>query len=102
MVSIKTKLFQVVIVDWDVHHGNGTQDAFYSDPRVLYFSLHRYEFGLSWPHLRESDYDHVGRGEGKGFNVNVPLNKAGCGDVDYLFVFFQVREREGDYFGDAC
>lgn len=43
--------------------------------RVLYFSIHRYEYGTFWPSLRESDYDYIGECDGKGFNINVPLNK---------------------------
>lgn len=43
--------------------------------RVLYFSIHRYEYGEYWPHLRESDYNFIGEGDGLGFNINVPLNK---------------------------
>ena len=43
--------------------------------RVLYFSIHRYDHGAFWPELRESDYDFVGSGKGKGYNINVPLNK---------------------------
>ena len=43
--------------------------------RVLYISIHRYEYGVFWPHLRESDYDNIGKDKGKGFNVNVPLNQ---------------------------
>ena len=42
---------------------------------VLYFSIHRYDFGKFWPNLRESDFDYVGEGAGKGYNINVPLNK---------------------------
>jgi len=44
--------------------------------RVLYFSVHRYEYGTFWPNLRQSDYDFIGgRGNGRGYNINVPLNK---------------------------
>jgi histone deacetylase 6 len=43
---------RVLIIDWDIHHGQGTQYAFYDDPRVLYVSIHRYEFGEFWPRLR--------------------------------------------------
>ncbi|XP_022236180.1 histone deacetylase 10-like, partial [Limulus polyphemus] len=68
-------LNRILIVDWDVHHGQATQYAFYDDPRVLYFSIHLYEHGAFWPELRESNFDYVGEGSGKGFNINVPLNK---------------------------
>lgn len=43
--------------------------------RVLYFSMHRYENGEFWPHLPESNWDHIGDGEGKGYNINIPWNK---------------------------
>ncbi len=81
---------RVMIVDFDVHHGQATQREFYDDPAVLYVSAHRYEHGRCWPHLRESDYDHAGRGEGAGFNVNVALNETGLSDGDYLAIFHQV------------
>jgi histone deacetylase 6 len=56
----------------------------------LYFSLHRYEHGSFWPNLRESDFDSIGEKEGQGFNFNIPLNKTGMTDADYLAVFQQV------------
>ncbi|XP_039279130.1 histone deacetylase 6 [Nilaparvata lugens] len=83
-------LNRILIVDWDVHHGQATQQMFYSDPRVLYFSIHRYEHGTFWPNLRESDFDYTGDGEGKGFNFNIPLNKIGMANADYLAIFQQV------------
>ncbi|XP_048253053.1 histone deacetylase 6-like isoform X2 [Haliotis rufescens] len=83
-------LDRILIVDWDVHHGQGTQYAFYDDPRVLYFSIHRYENGMYWPNLRESDYDFTGKGKGKGYNINVPLNKIGMTDSDYFAVLQQI------------
>lgn len=61
-----------------------------SQSRVLYFSIHRYENGTFWPELRESDYDNVGAGQGRGFNFNVPLNKTQMKNEDYLAVFHQV------------
>ncbi|KAK4306266.1 hypothetical protein Pmani_021889 [Petrolisthes manimaculis] len=84
------KLSKILIVDWDVHHGQATQRAFFSDPRVLYFSIHRFENGLFWPHLRESHYDYVGAGAGHRYNFNVPLNQTGLGNSDYLAIFHQV------------
>ncbi|EMP38534.1 Histone deacetylase 10 [Chelonia mydas] len=68
-------LQRILIVDWDVHHGQGIQYVFEEDPSVLYYSWHRYEHQQFWPLLRESDYDAVGQGKGKGFNFNVPWNK---------------------------
>lgn len=74
-------LRRVMIVDWDVHHGNGTQEAFLKDQRVLYFSVHQY------PHFPDTGYfDEVGEGEGAGYTVNVPL-PLGCGDSDYGNIF---------------
>uniref|UniRef100_A0A8C0H577 Histone deacetylase 10 n=1 Tax=Chelonoidis abingdonii TaxID=106734 RepID=A0A8C0H577_CHEAB len=83
-------LQRILIVDWDVHHGQGVQYVFEEDPSVLYYSWHRYEHQQFWPLLRESDYDAVGQGKGKGFNLNVPWNKVGMGNSDYLAAFFHV------------
>jgi len=74
-------LRRVLVADWDVHHGNGTQHAFYSRRDVLFFSTHRSPFypgGGGW--------DEIGDGEGRGFTVNVPLS-AGKTDGDYLFIY---------------
>jgi acetoin utilization deacetylase AcuC-like enzyme len=76
---------RILIIDWDVHHGNGTQNAFYEDPRVLYFSTHRYGFfypGTGAP-------AEVGSGKGEGFTVNVPMSP-GSGDADYGNVFLHL------------
>lgn len=81
---------RILIVDWDVHHGQGTQRFFFDDPRVLYFSIHRFQFGTYWPHLPESDFDYVGRGAGCGYNFNVPLNETGMENGDYLAIFQQI------------
>ncbi|KAG8322780.1 polyubiquitinated misfolded protein transport [Homalodisca vitripennis] len=83
-------LRRILIVDWDVHHGQATQQMFYDDPRVVYFSIHRYEHGEFWPNLRESEYDYVGEGQGAGYNFNVPLNAVGMADADYLAIFHQL------------
>ena len=85
--ALNRGLKRVLIVDFDLHHGQGTQFAFYDDPRVLYMSVHRYEHGTYWPHLRESNFDYVGKGAGAGFNVNVALNEIGCGPSEYLAIF---------------
>ncbi|KAK9505138.1 hypothetical protein O3M35_009261 [Rhynocoris fuscipes] len=81
---------KVLIVDWDVHHGQATQQMFYEDNRVLYFSIHRYEHGTFWPNLRESDFDSIGEGLGRGFNFNVPLNATGMRDNDYMAIWHQL------------
>lgn len=81
---------KVLIVDWDVHHGNGTQHMFWQDPQVLYFSVHRYDDGFFYPGSEDGDSDKVGGGAGAGFNVNVPWPRKGYGDLDYLAVFDHV------------
>ncbi|KAM7002092.1 polyamine deacetylase HDAC10 [Tautogolabrus adspersus] len=86
----KYGLKRVLIVDWDVHHGQGVQYCFEDDPSVLYFSWHRYEHQKFWPQLRESDYDSVGKDKGTGFNINVPWNQVGMKNSDYLSVFCHV------------
>jgi acetoin utilization deacetylase AcuC-like enzyme len=77
-------LSRVAIVDYDVHHGNGTQEIFYDDPSVLYISTHQFPFYPGTGAATET-----GRGAGKGFTVNVPM-EAGATDGDYLEVFEQV------------
>ncbi|XP_031415900.1 histone deacetylase 4 isoform X2 [Clupea harengus] len=94
-VAIAAKLLQqrlnvskVLIVDWDVHHGNGTQQAFYSDPNILYVSLHRYDDGNFFP--GSGAPDEVGSGPGVGFNVNMAFTGGldpPMGDADYLAAF---------------
>lgn len=74
-------LQRILIVDWDVHHGNGTQNSFYEDPRALYFSTHRWGF---YPGTGAAT--DVGRGRGEGFTVNVPLSP-GTGDAEYGILF---------------
>ena len=70
-------LARVLVVDWDVHHGNGTQEAFYDDATVLYFGVHRYPF---YPGTGAGT--EAGAGEGMGLTVNVPL-PAGSGDAEF-------------------
>jgi acetoin utilization deacetylase AcuC-like enzyme len=75
------KLHRILIVDFDVHHGNGTQAAFYADDRVLFFSTHQY------PHYPGTGYwNETGEGRGEGYTVNVPL-PAGVGDAGFRLVF---------------
>ena len=73
------------MLDWDVHHGNGTQDAFYRDASVLFISLHQemlypQNFGM---------LSQMGEGEGRGYTVNLPL-PPGCGDAAYLAAFDEI------------
>jgi acetoin utilization deacetylase AcuC-like enzyme len=77
-------LNRVLIADFDVHHGNGTQDAFYADPKVLYFSTHQYPF-----YPGTGGMDETGTGEGEGTTVNFPM-AAGWGDEEYLRAFNEV------------
>ena len=81
---------KVLILDWDVHHGNGTQKAFENDPSVLYMSLHRFEDGTFYPGTTYGSMTSVGHGEGTGYSVNVPWPSAGMGDADYIYAFNQV------------
>jgi len=74
-------LDRIAILDWDVHHGNGTQDIFYGDGRVLYLSAHQSPF---YPGTGEAG--EVGEGEGLGFTANVPLH-AGSGEDLYAAAF---------------
>jgi acetoin utilization deacetylase AcuC-like enzyme len=69
---------RVAIVDWDVHHGNGTQDIHLSDPSVLYISMHQWPLypGTGW-------LDELGAGDGTGYNINLPM-PPGSGDSEYL------------------
>ncbi|XP_010036766.2 histone deacetylase 5 isoform X1 [Eucalyptus grandis] len=78
---------KILIVDWDVHHGNGTQKTFRKDPRVLFFSVHRHEFGSFYPASDDGDYTMIGEGPGAGYNINVPLGYGRHGDADYLAVW---------------
>ena len=88
----KYGLSRVLIVDWDVHHGNGTQHSFEDDPSVLFFSTHQF------PHYpgtgRESEH---GRGAGEGYTINVPM-EAGGGDDEYRAVFHHVLVPAADEF----
>uniref|UniRef100_A0A8D2J0I6 Protein deacetylase HDAC6 n=1 Tax=Varanus komodoensis TaxID=61221 RepID=A0A8D2J0I6_VARKO len=81
---------RVMILDWDVHHGNGTQHMFEDDPSILYVSLHRYDNGIFFPTSEDAGYDQVGVGPGKGFTLNVPWNCPRMGDPEYLAAFHQV------------
>ena len=77
-------LHRVLIVDWDVHHGNGTQHCFERDPSVLFFSTHQYPY---FP--RTGDVREVGIGPGEGFTINVPLGK-GLGDPEFAAIFEEI------------
>uniref|UniRef100_A0A4W5LSL1 Histone deacetylase n=1 Tax=Hucho hucho TaxID=62062 RepID=A0A4W5LSL1_9TELE len=94
-VAITAKLLQqklgvskILIVDWDIHHGNGTQQAFYNNPNVLYISMHRYDDGNFFP--GSGAPEEVGVGPGVGFNTNIAWTggvEPPMGDVEYLTAF---------------
>jgi len=75
---------RVAIVDWDVHHGNGTQEMFYRDPSVLYVSLHQWPF---YPGTGSAE--ELGAGDGSGYTVNVPLS-GGADDSVYRDAFERI------------
>ncbi len=78
-------LTRVLVLDWDVHHGNGTQDAFYSDPGVLFVSVHQDDhYPAGWGAVGD-----IGEGDGTGFTVNLPL-PAGSGNATYRGAFERV------------
>jgi acetoin utilization deacetylase AcuC-like enzyme len=82
---------RVAIVDWDVHHGNGIQNAFYRSSRVLYCSIHQEHH---FPYT--GSVDEIGNGTGKGFTVNAPVGTGSSGaDVSLVFseIFLPVLER---------
>jgi histone deacetylase 6 len=74
---------KVLIVDWDVHHGNGTQAAFLHDPTVMYMSVHRYEGGNYYPFHRKGGPTTIGIDQGVGYNINVGWSRKGMGDDEY-------------------
>ncbi|KAL7542290.1 hypothetical protein ACHAXR_013391 [Thalassiosira sp. AJA248-18] len=83
----KLGMKKILIVDWDVHHGNGTQRCFIDNPNVLYFSTHRYHGGNFFPFLQHGGPKNVGNGAGEGFNMNVGWNEKKMGDDEYLVVW---------------
>lgn len=96
-VAVATKSVQktlgvgkVLILDWDVHHGNGTQRAFFNDPNVLYISIHRHDGGTFYPASDFGSLNVTGEGAGEGKSVNIPWPTNGFGDADYLYAFQQI------------
>jgi acetoin utilization deacetylase AcuC-like enzyme len=77
----KYNLKRILIVDWDLHHGNGTQDSFYNDKQVLYISTHQYPY-----YPGSGAAEQVGTGEGKYYTINIPLS-AGHGDMDFANIY---------------
>ena len=85
-------LTRVAVIDFDVHHGNGTQEAFYRERRVLFVSSHQFPF-----YPGTGDLDEVGEGEGRGFTVNLPM-PAGMGDGEYRRAYREIVEPIGRAF----
>jgi acetoin utilization deacetylase AcuC-like enzyme len=84
------RIDRVLIVDWDVHHGNGTQDAFWTDPRVGFFSIHRWPF-----YPGTGDRDETGSGAGLGTTINLPI-EFGTPRAEYLAAFRAALEKFAD------
>jgi acetoin utilization deacetylase AcuC-like enzyme len=85
-------LKRIMIVDWDVHHGNGTQDIFYADPEVQFFSVHRYGHGF-YPGSGAADETGTGAGLGRTLNLPLPL---GVSRKQYLAAFSASLEKAAD------
>jgi histone deacetylase 6 len=90
-LKVEHKL-KVAIVDWDVHHGDGTQDIFYKDNNPLFISLHRFDKGSFYPCTGK--FTEIGEGIGEGFNINIPWNtqhiinsQSSIGDDEYYYAF---------------
>lgn len=81
---------RVMILDWDIHHGNGTEKIFRRDPDVLFISLHRYDHGRFYPNNAEASPEYVGQADAQGKCVNIAWNGPGAADGDYLAAFNQV------------
>ena len=85
------QLSRIAVVDWDVHHGNGTQNSFYEDPGVFFISLHQY------PHYPGTGaVSETGHGKGEGFNLNFPMD-AFTGSNEYREAFDIINKKLNDY-----
>jgi acetoin utilization deacetylase AcuC-like enzyme len=85
-------LNRVLVIDWDVHHGNGTQDIFYADPRVMFFSIHRYGHGF---YPGTGAHDETGTGPGLGTTINAPI-RYGTSRKEYHAAFRSFIENAAD------
>ncbi len=85
-------LDRILIVDWDVHHGNGTQDVFWTDPTISFLSIHRFGHGF---YPGSGDADETGSGAGLGYTTNVPV-RFGTSRHDYAAQFRNAVERAAD------
>jgi acetoin utilization deacetylase AcuC-like enzyme len=84
------KLTRILLVDWDVHHGNGTQDLFYEDPQVFFFDIHRFPF-----YPGTGDKDETGSGRGLGYTLNVPI-AFGTPRKSYVDMFTKALHQAAD------
>jgi len=85
-------LNRILIVDWDVHHGNGTQDIFFADPTVMFFSIHRYGMGF---YPGSGGINETGTGKGLGFTLNTPV-PMGTRRKDFAALFIRDLEKAAD------
>ncbi|KAL0081559.1 hypothetical protein F4703DRAFT_1776490 [Phycomyces blakesleeanus] len=88
-----SKIKKILVIDWDVHHGNGTQKIFYDNPNVLYISLHRWEQGKFYPFSGAPD--ECGEGAGLGRNINISFNESldkpkPMGDTEFMAAFYHI------------
>ncbi|GAO14901.1 hypothetical protein UVI_02007400 [Ustilaginoidea virens] len=87
---------KVLILDWDVHHGNGIQNIFYEDPNVLYISIHVYQNGMFYPgkppnpETPDGGIENCGAGIGLGKNINIGWHDQGMGDGEYMAAFQKI------------
>lgn len=87
---------KVLILDWDVHHGNGIQNIFYDDPNVLYISIHVYQNGQFYPgkppnpEIPDGGMENCGAGVGLGKNINIGWHDQGMGDGEYMAAFQKI------------
>lgn len=93
-ITMQTAVKRVLILDWDIHHGNGTQQIFYNDPSVLYISLHRHDNGHFFPGT--GLIEEVGEGAGTNYNINIAWKSSTDGsfvsmsDAEYMAAFVHI------------
>ena len=110
----KNNKLKIAILDWDVHHGDGTQSIFYNDQNPLFISIHRHDNGKFYP-FKSGFVKEKGEGDGVGYNINIPLNTKcavskgpSCiGDAEYLNIFEKIvmpclREYNPDIIFISC
>jgi len=85
VIQTTSDVERILIVDWDVHHGNGLQKMFYADKEVMYISLHRHDRGNFFPGT--GDLNEVGFGEAEGYNWNIAWSNEAMADAEYIAAF---------------